>query len=343
MPTNVLIIQTAFIGDVVLVTPLIQAAKDLLAADLVSVLVRPSTAELLYNNPSVDEIIPYDKNQKQKGLSDLMAMSGRLSGGDFDVAFIPHRSFRSALLAWLARIPQRVGFSSSGGRWLLTRTVPYESVHEVDRNLSLLPRETPIEAGAYPPALYPDDGDRAFVDALLHRQDVEPAGTLIGVNPGSTWATKRWQPEGFAEIVRRSEQELGARVILFGGWEDTELCQRIALLSGGTPLIAAGEAKLLQSAALVARCSALVSNDSAMAHIGAAMGTPVIDIFGPTVTEFGFTPYGEGHCSVQRDLSCRPCGSHGGVSCPIGTHECMTSIGADEVFSVLKERLSSPS
>ncbi|SVC74236.1 uncharacterized protein METZ01_LOCUS327090, partial [marine metagenome] len=169
MPTRVLIIQTAFIGDVVLITPLVQAAKERLKADLVSVVVRPSTAELLYNNPCVDEIIPYDKKETQKGLSGLIAMAGRLSTVPFDTALIPHRSVRSAFLAWLARIPERIGFASSAGRWLFTHRIPYQRVHEVDRNLSLLSPWRDTKPASYPPALYPDDGDRAFVDALLHR------------------------------------------------------------------------------------------------------------------------------------------------------------------------------
>jgi len=337
MPTRVLIIQTAFIGDVVLVTPLIQAAKEGLEADLVSVLVRPTAAELLYNNPCVDEIIPYDKKETQKGLSGLMAMAGRLSTVPFDTALIPHRSMRSAFLAWLARIPERVGFASSEGRWLLTRRIPYECVHEVDRNLSLLSPWHDVNPSSYPPVLYPDDGDRAFVDALLHRQGFVSSDRLIGVNPGSIWATKRWRPERFADIVRRVEQDMDARAVLFGGWEDVDLCRNIASQSGAKPLIAAGEATLLQSAALVERCAALVSNDSAMVHIAAAMGTPVVDIFGPTIPAFGFTPYGQGHCSIEYNLACRPCGRHGSANCPIGTHECMTGITSEQVFEALSD------
>lgn len=337
---NVLIIQTAFIGDVVLTTPLIRAAKSGLSAVRLIVLVRPSTADLLHHNPYIDEIIPYDKQGRERGVSRLMALARRVRDHHFDIALIPHRSIRSALIARLARIPCRIGFDTSAGRWFLTRRVPYRRVHEVERNLDLL-RPWEITEISYPPELFPDEGDRTFADEFLHGHGAESSGLLIGLNPGSVWPTKRWLPERFADVARRAEQALGARVILFGGQEDVLLCRQIAAQAGGGPLVATGQATLLQSAALVSRCDVLVSNDSAMAHIAAAMGTRVIDIFGPTVPAFGFAPYGAEHRIIERMLSCRPCSRHGGKRCPIGTHECMRSISADAVFKTVQELVTS--
>ena len=338
---NILIIQTAFIGDVVLTTPLIQAAKEQLEAYRLAVIVRPSTAELLHHNPSVDEVITYDKRETERGIFALMALAGRLRASQFDIALIPHRSLRSVLLPWLARIPLRAGFDTSAGRWFLTHRRPYRPEHEVERNLDLLRPWAAVCGDDYAPSLFPDDEDRAFTDDFLHRHDIDPGGLIIGVNPGSIWTTKRWLPGRFAEVAGRIEHELGARVILFGGHEDVDLCRSITEQVGGKPVIAAGQATLLQSAALVARCTALVSNDSAMAHIAAAMGTCVIDIFGPTVPAFGFTPFGNGHHVIEQPLSCRPCGRHGGARCPIGTHECMTKITAATVFEVVVTVVSS--
>ena len=338
---NILIIQTAFIGDVVLATPLIQAAKERLEAYRLTVIVRPSTAELLCHNPSIDEVITYDKRETERGLFALLSLAGRLRASRFDIALIPHRSLRSVLLAWLARIPLRAGFDTSAGQWFLTHRMPYRPDHEVERNLDLLLPWTATPDEGYAPSLFPDDEDRTFTDDFLHRHGIDRTDLLIGVNPGSIWATKQWLPERFAEVARRSEQELGARVILFGGHEDVDLCRFITEQAGGNPVIAAGQATLLQSAALVARCTTLVSNDSAMAHIAAAMGTCVIDIFGPTIPAFGFTPFGNGHHLVEQPLSCRPCGRHGGARCPIGTHECMTRITAETVFEAVTAVVSS--
>lgn len=336
MSFNVLIIQTAFIGDVALVTPLIQAAKERLDARRLVVVVRPSTAELLRHNPYVDEVLPYDKNGAERGLSGLLSLAGRLCAERFDLALVPHRSIRSALLSWLARIPVRSGFDTSAGRWLLTHRLPYRAVHEVERNLDLL---QPWKVGhtGYAPSLFPSDEDRTFAEHFLHRHGMEGVNLLMGMSPGSIWATKRWLPERFADVARRAERELAARILLLGGPDDIDLCRTIAERAGGSPVVVAGQATLLQSAALVARCAALVSNDSAMAHLAAAMGTRVIGIFGPTVPAFGFTPYGDGHHVIEHTLLCRPCGRHGGVRCPIGTHECMTGVTVDRVFDKINE------
>lgn len=331
---RILIIQTAFIGDVVLVTPLIQAAKEYFETAHTTVVVRPSTTGLLQNNPYVDDIVSYDKNNTQRGVRNLLGFAGRLRHLNFDLALIPHRSMRSALMAWLARIPFRVGFDTSAGKRLLSRKVPYRSVHEVERNLDLL---TPwaVDTTDYRPSLFPDAEDQAFSKDFFGKHHIEVNRPIIGINPGSIWATKRWLPEYFADVARYAEQEMNAQVVLFGGPDDVTLAHDISERAGGSPVIAAGEATLLQSAALVARCTALVSNDSAMAHMAAAMDTPVLDIFGPTVPDFGFTPYGEGHQIIEHALPCRPCGKHGHTRCPIGTHACMTNITVEQVVERL--------
>ncbi|MBI4551622.1 MAG: lipopolysaccharide heptosyltransferase II [Candidatus Latescibacteria bacterium] len=340
MPANLLIIQTAFIGDVVLTTPLIRAARERLAAVRLAVLVRPDAAELLRHNPCIDEIIPYDKHGKARGFSSLLALARRLRQQSFDAALIPHRSFRSALIAWLARIPYRVGFETSAGRWLLTERVPYRRVHEVERNLDLL-RPWEVDEVSCSPELFPAEDDQAFADEFLAAHGAERSAVLIGISPGSIWPTKRWLPERFAEVARRAEREWNARVLLFGGPEDAPLCRQIAEQTGGVPLIAAGRATLLQSAALVSRCDVLISNDSAMAHIAAAMGTRVIALFGPTVPAFGFAPYGVDHRIIERSLPCRPCSRHGGKRCPIGTHECMRGIEVEEVLQAAQRAVTS--
>jgi heptosyltransferase-2 len=328
---NLLIIQTAFIGDVVLATPLLQAAREQLSASYVAAVVRPDAAGLLAHHPAVDELIVFDKKGSARGLKGLLRMGSRLREQHFDAALIPHRSLRSAILARLARIPMRVGFDTSAGRWLLTHRVLYQAIHEVERNLRLL-RPWVSDVERYEPSLYPDDRDFTAADDLLERHGVRPDETLIGISPGSVWATKRWLPERFAETVKQFTDEQIGRVILFGGADDEALCQHIAAQSGESPIVAAGQLSLLQSAALASRCTVMVSNDTGMAHIAAAMDTPVIALFGPTVSSFGFVPYGDHHQIIERSLSCRPCGPHGGHTCPIGTHACMQEITVDMVM-----------
>jgi heptosyltransferase-2 len=337
---RLLIIQTAFVGDVVLATPLMQAAKHRLGMERVGVIVRSYTASLLDHHPAVDEIIVYDKNGNDRGIRGLFRMARLLKSSRFDIALIPHRSLRSALLARMAGIPVRVGFESSAGRWLFTQTAPYRKVHEVERNLDLL-KPWNVETGELAPSLYPDETDHAVVDHFLEQHGAVSGQTLYGFAPGSLWPTKRWLPERFAEALRSIEETGNARVVLFGGSDDTPLCQTIAEASVKNAILAAGRLTLLQSAALAARCVAVVSNDSGMGHIAAAMGTPVVSLFGPTVTDFGFAPYGSMHRVVERPLSCRPCSRHGGARCPISTHACMREITTETVMRALRESVES--
>ncbi len=335
---KVLIIQTAFVGDVVLSTPLFQAARTRLGAGRIGAVVRPETADLLRNNRNVDDIVLYDKKGRQKGPVELLRLARRLREASYDAALIPHRSFRSALLGYLAGVPIRVGFDRSAGRRLMTDRVPFPAAHEVERNLFLLAPWS-VDTAGFRPALYPDDADREAGDLLMRESGIQATDRILGIGAGSVWATKRWPPERFAALIRRIAYEYGYRVVLFGGEEDRPLCSDIAQASGTDPLNAAGRLSLLQSAALAAHCTAFVSNDTGMGHVAAAMGTPVIAIFGPTVPAFGFTPHGVGHRVVERALACRPCSSHGGDRCPIGTHDCMRSITVEQVLNTVSVRL----
>ncbi len=338
---NILVIQTAFVGDLVLSTPLFEAARTRLGAGRIGAVVRPDTANLLRNNPHVDAIFVYDKQGAQKGPLELLRLARRLRDAAYDAALIPHRSLRSALLSFLAGIPVRVGFDRSAGRLLLTDQVTYRSVHEVDRNLSLLSSWERDTDGILP-ALYPDDEDRMRVDALMRQSDVAPSEPLCGISPGSVWATKRWLPGRYAALIRRLAEEYGYRSVLFGSSGDRPLCDEIAAESGVDPLNAAGALTLLQSAALAARCSAVVSNDTGMGHVAAAMNVPVVAVFGPTVPAFGFVPHGPGHQVVETPLDCRPCSSHGGNRCPIGTHDCMRGIAVERVIEAVAVQLDKP-
>ena len=331
---SILVIQTAFVGDVVLSTPLFEAARTRLSAERVGVVVRPETANLLRNNPHVDDIVIYDKKGGQKGVLELLRLAGKLRGASFDAAVIPHRSFRSALLGYLAGVPMRVGFDRSAGKLLLTERVSYQSVHEVERNLALL-ASWGVDTNGIHPALYPDNADRLRADALIRESGLTPGDRICGVSPGSVWATKRWLPDRYAELIRRLAEAYGYRSVLFGGSGDRSLCTEIATKSGVDPLNTAGQLTLLQSAALAARCSTFVSNDTGMGHVAAAMNTPVVAVFGPTVPAFGFVPYGQGHQIVETAMDCRPCSSHGGDRCPIGTHDCMLSIDVERVMEAV--------
>lgn len=326
---RVLVIQTAFLGDVVLTTPLVRALKQGLPEVEIAVLTLPSTSEVFKNNPQVAEIITYNKRATQKGVINLFRLVKEVKRRKFDAALIPHRSLRSAFLAWGADIPLRVGFTSSSGYYFLNSEVPYwPDCHEVERVLELL-SGLELDAVKSPPELFPDEEDQRWVAEFLD----DNMDDWVAIAPGSVWPTKRWFPERFAQLANMVASDFRCGVVFVGGEEDRFLCRKIAEDVKGKSLVAAGEASVLQSAALLSKCRLLISNDSAPVHLASAVGTKVVDIYGPTVPQFGFYPYGEGHQIVEvQDLYCRPCSKHGPKRCPEGHFRCMREITVERVF-----------
>ncbi|MCX6135803.1 MAG: lipopolysaccharide heptosyltransferase II [Ignavibacteriales bacterium] len=341
-PKNIVVIQTAFIGDAVLTLPLIQVLRKHFPGSSVDIVVTPGSRDLFVNHPDIRDAIAFDKRGKDRGIRGLLRLAKDLQSRSYDLALIPHRSLRSAALALIAGIPRRIGFDRSAGRFLMTATAVYhEDLHEIDRNLSLL-HALEIEPGPRElPRLYPSEADRKKVDRLLIELEIGNPGKLIAIAPGTIWNTKRWPKERFASLAVNFDTA-DVEVVLIGGIEDEGLCNEIRVLSNSSLVYdASGTLTLLQSAELLRRCRVLVCNDSAPLHLAAAVGTPVVAIFGATVPAFGFGPTGPFDVVVETiGLKCRPCSIHGGEKCPIKTFACMHDISHDRVFRVAMDVLS---
>jgi heptosyltransferase-2 len=340
MISRILIIQTAFLGDVILCTPLIKATRKLFPDSFISFLLIPQTKNILGNNPHLDEIIVYDKKREEKGLKNFFKIVKKIKMKNFDLAIIPHRYLRSALLAYLAKIPQRIGFNKSMGSFLFTQKVTYQNnLHEVDRNLSLL-SDFSCGLEERTPELFPGSEDFSYASQLLRDSGIRENDKIVGIAPGSAWATKRWLLERFAEVSDLLIKEAGAKVIFVGSKEDEKLCSEIANLMKEKPVILAGKTNVLESAAIISKCKVILSGDSAPVHIASAMKKPAVAIFGSTIPEFGFAPYGEGNIVIEKKMDCRPCGIHGKNKCPEKHFKCMIEITTQEVFEALLTKLA---
>ena len=336
---NVVVLQTSFLGDSLLTLPLLRRLKESHPGARVSVLTLPKNAEVFRGNAWVDEVLLDDKRGRHGGLAGLWRIAGELKARGFDLAVIPHRSLRSALVAWLAGVPRRVGFATSAGRLLLTDVVPFSWLaHDLERNLALA---RPLGGGAAPAA-----GEERYVTpppaspALLEKLSaagVAPEARLVGVHPGAAWATKRWLPERFAELCRRLSAD-GFTPVLVGGPADAELGAAIARGGGAADLV--GRTDLAELSALMGRLSLFVTNDSGPMHLAAAAGVPVVAVFGATTRELGFFPYGPRHRVVEAPLACRPCGLHGARECPEGHFLCMRLLTVDQVHAACRESLA---
>ncbi len=323
-----LVVQTAFLGDVVLTTPLLAA----LAAQHgpVDVVTTPGAAALLETHPAVRRVIRYDKRGSDRGLRGLLRLARALAAERYEAAYLPHRSLRTAALAWLARVPKRVGFDD-GWRWLYTeaRRRPREG-HEVDRLLALVD----TAPGRTSATLHLTPADRQAAEDFLCAHAI--AAPFVALAPGSIWGSKRWPfyPELAARLAER------AAIVVVGGPEDAGLAAEVAAAVarvGGRAVSGCGRLTLRQSADVIRRAIVLVTNDSAPLHFAQAVATPTVAIFGSTVPAFGFAPRGPRDAVVElAGLACRPCSAHGPATCPLGHHRCMKSLSVEDVLRAVE-------
>jgi heptosyltransferase-2 len=334
-----LVVQTSFLGDMVLTTPLIAYLATHGPTDVVCT---PAASALLANNPHVRETIVYDKRDADRGVGGFMRLASKLRARRYHAAYHAQGSSRSSALTLAARIPDRVGFATSAGRLLYTsRVAPIDNMHHAARLLSLGTRDplADVPREQLRPRLYPGQAEREAVDAVLRSvADESTSRPLIAVAPGSVWATKRWPyyPE-LAALLRDD-----ARIVIIGGPADGGLAAAIVAATRGRSADATGKLSLLASAELIGRCALLVTNDSAPDHLASAMNTPALAIFGPTVPEFGFGPLAERSEVIGHPgLACRPCDRHGPQRCPLGHWRCMREITPDHVAQQARLLLTS--
>ena len=326
-----LVIQTAFLGDVVLTTPLLTA----LAArhGPVDVVTTPAAAALVETHPAVRRAVPYDKRGRDRGWGGLRDLARRLRAEGYERAYLPHRSLRTAALAFLARIPERIGFHDG---WPFFYTVvrqrPAEG-HEVDRLLALAQQP----AAAYAPSLQPTPEDERAAAAALSAGGIPDGTAFVAIAPGSIWGSKRWPYFG----ILAAQLADHAAVVVVGGPDDAGLGEEIVGAvgrKGGRAVNACGKLTLRQSAAVIERARILVTNDSAPLHVATAMSTPIVAVFGPTLPEFGFGPIRTGDVALGvTGLECRPCSRHGPPSCPLGHHRCMRDLTPEVVAAAIEE------
>lgn len=336
---KILVIQTAFLGDVILTTPLIRKIKEFFPNAEIDIVTTPEGSEILKNNPAISEIIVYDKHRTESSWGALFAKGMKLRKKKYDMAFLPHRSFRTGLLAFLSGTKERIGFGGSPSSIFLTRRIKRDlSIHEIQRNLALLePFFGKVEP--IPPDVYPSKDDFIAVREKLKDIITEQFGWKVIFAPGSIWPTKRYPRVYYAEVGKILLDSGVKYIILVGGKEDRQICDDIKEKIGKRAINVAGLLTPLQTCALMTMCSLLISNDSAPLHMASALGLPTVGIYGPTTPLFGFGPYGKLVRVMEVELECRPCSPHGPRVCPLGHHMCMRNISPHDVADAALDML----
>jgi heptosyltransferase-2 len=293
--------------------------------------VTPQASPLLEEDPYLDLLFSYDK----KGEETLWGVVRKVRRMHFDILVSPHRSHRSSILALASRIPHRVGFRDAAFPWAYhTRVARPLSLHEVDRNLSLLRGlgQEPIEGDRILHVGYTEE-EAKLVAEVLASEGVPSTERLVGLCPGSIWPTKRWPSEYFGEVGRALLGQ-GLHPVVLGGPGDVEVGRRVCDTIGEGATLAAGKTPLKALAAWMDRLSLLVTNDSAPLHVAAARGTPTVAVFGATTPALGFYPFHSPSLVAEVEVSCRPCGPHGGKRCSKGHFRCMTELTPGQVTAM---------
>ena len=338
-PNKILIIQTAFIGDVIFTTPLIRELKRRWPDSQLTVMVAPRGEFVVRNNPHVDDIIILDKRGEHRSWKGLNKKIQEIQADKFDLVIAPHRSWRSAYIAWKSGGKRKVGFRKGLGRWIYSPSVPYSIKREsryVERKLNLI-REMGINPNSSDVEMFVDDNDRQEVAQILDSERIKNK-PLAALNPGSQWATKQWPVEYYLELGARLGKELGLQVVLLGSPAEKGMLDWLEQHMEPKPLNRAGES-LGMAAAWLERCDVYVGGDTGPTYMAVAVGTKhVIALYGPT-PENVFDFRDSDAVMFKEGLRCRPCSPHGPRVCPIGTLECQTGIWVGGVFNIIAHKL----
>lgn len=330
--SSFLIIQTAFIGDVVLATALVEKLHLHYPSATIDFLLRKGNEGLLKAHPYLREVLIWDKKKdKQKNLFGLLK---RIRANKYDVVINVQRFAATGLLTAFSGAGETIGFNKNPLSFLFTNRVshivstPERPLHEIQRNQKLIEKLT--DALPEKPRLYPSPADRQKV--AQYNQ-----GAYICVAPASVWFTKQFPVEKWISFIKKLSE--GIMIYLLGAPGDTDLCEQIKLRaeSGDRVINLAGKLGFLESAALQEGAIMSYVNDSAPMHFASAMNAPVTAIYCSTLPSFGFGPLSD-QCNiveVKEKLPCRPCGLHGRKACPLNHFDCAMKIMDEQLLDVI--------
>lgn len=343
MPKQFLIIQTAFLGDAVLATSLLEKLHAHFPDAAIDMVVRKGNDGLFNEHPFLRKLYVWDKRQGKTRR--LLKLIGSLRKQRYHHVINAQRFFSTGLMTVLSGGKETVGYDKNPLSILFSRKVKHDipswkklrgkpealktdGKHEVDRLNDLIAHLT--DASRPLPKLYPTAADRSAVDQLISPSSDRPTDHIT-IAPASVWFTKQWPAERWIELIGALPKH--QRVFLIGGPGDAPLCERIAQEAGRGEVLA-GKLSLLGTAALMEQAAMNYMNDSAPLHIASAMHAPVTAIFCSTVPAFGFGPLHTNGRVVQRNapLYCRPCGLHGHKACPEGHFKCAWEIELQQVL-----------
>ncbi|KIX12891.1 lipopolysaccharide heptosyltransferase II [Dethiosulfatarculus sandiegensis] len=311
---RILVRGANWVGDAVMTLPAVKALAESCPRAEVHVLAKPWVAPVYQACPEVKNVVLYEAKTRHQGLKGGLALVGELKKGGYDWAVLFQNAFQAALIAFLARIPVRLGYDSDARKMLLThpvtRTKEDRSVHETSYYLNVLYQLGLIDQAPLPegvcPELCPLEQDRLWAGDFLAEKGAQ--GRLLGLAPGAAFGpAKCWPAERFSAAARLLEQDGFETVLLFGSKGEQKACQEVSQGLGDLKTLnLAGATSLGQALALLERLDLFITNDSGLMHAAAALGAPTVAVFGST-NPVTTSAKGPRTALVCKPVDCSPC------------------------------------
>jgi len=327
---KILIIQTAFKGDVILATALVEKLAESDQVKTIDFLVRKGNEDLLSNNPHLNKVWVLDK--KQNKYRNVFRLIRKFRHEKYDLVVNIQRYFTTGMITAFSGAKVKVGFNKNPWAWTFNRKIKHKietEIHEIDRNQSLISFITDNKAKK--PKLYPGQQEKEKVKNFINEK-------FITISPSSVWFTKRYPKEKWIQAMDLFDE--GINIYLLGGPDDFDDCEELKINSKHPKVVnLAGELNMIESAALMKYGVMNYVNDSAPMHVASSVNAPTTAIYCSTIPEFGYGPLSDTSriLEVQEKLACRPCGLHGHMACPQKHFKC-SEIDPSEIVKSLNRK-----
>lgn len=343
---KIVVIELAHIGDVLAITPALNALRKKFPESSITVVVAPWAQDILAGNPDVDKVLvygtPWFERAKKASFSFSEAINfiKLLRSNNFDVGIDLRGDIRNIFFMRLGGVKKRIGYAFSAGGFLLTDVIPFDvkrrqDKHQIEHNInfvSQIKEGKPYRESETALRLFLSEEDIRYADKIFNDNSITADDFLIAVHPGAGTATKRWLPERFSLLIEEILKKYKVKIILVGGLADKDL---LKLPEAGKNFIdLTGKTSIKQLAALLRRCNLFIGGDSGVMHVAQAQNVPIIAIWGGQNKPSHWRPLADTAIIIHKEVSCSPCGL---IECK--TLKCLKNISVDDVLEAIEKHI----